>query len=86
MGSKIFVGNLPFKLNREGLKDLFLTYGKITETILIRERKTGKSKGFGFVTFGEENSSENAIAELNKKKILGREIKVDFSTPEEKDE
>ncbi len=81
MGNRLFVGNLSFKINRKKLKELFEPYGEISEVILLREKKTGRSKGRGFVAFVNESSANNALAEMNNKKILGREIKVSYALP-----
>ena len=81
MDNKLFVGNLPFQMNREGLWNLFVPYGGITEVIILREKKTGRSKGVGFITFEHESSANNAFAEMNNKTVLGRQIKLNFADP-----
>ena len=80
---KIYVGNLPFKIDSETLKGLFSSYGEIEEAIVISDKFSGRSKGFGFVTFKEEASAQKAIAEMNGKKIEERELKVNEAKPME---
>ena len=81
MTTKVYVGNLPFSTTDEQLKDLFSTAGEITEAIVIKNKYSGRSKGFGFVTFADEASVQKAIAELNGKSVEGREIKVTEARP-----
>lgn len=81
MDNKLFVSNIPFKFNREKLKELFSPYGEITEVIILREKETGRSKGRGFVTFNCEAAANNAFAEMNNKEILGRQIKLNYAEP-----
>jgi RNA recognition motif-containing protein len=82
MGNKIYVGNLPFKIDDNALKELFGSFGEITEAVVIKDRfNRSRSKGFGFVTFSDEASVEKAIAEMNGKEVEGREIKVSEAKP-----
>lgn len=81
MGNRIFVGNLPWSMTFDKLKDLFGSCGEIEDAIVMSDRQTGRSRGFGFVTFKEESSVEKAIAEMNNKDIEGREIKVNEAAP-----
>ena len=80
---KIYVGNLPFKIDSESLKGLFSSYGEIEEAIVISDKFSGRSKGFGFVTFKDEASAQKAIAEMNGKKVEERELKVNEAKPME---
>ncbi len=81
MKNKIYIGNLPFKTTEEELKNLFVTYGNIEQVMIITNKFSGKSKGFGFVTFSEEGKIEKAISEMNKKDVDGREIIVKEAVP-----
>jgi len=76
MGNKVYVGNLPFSFGEQELKEAFATFGEITEATVISDKYSGKSRGFGFVTFTEDASAEKAIGEMNGKDIGGRELKV----------
>ena len=80
---KIYVGNLPFTVDSDKLKELFASYGDIEEATVISDKFSGRSKGFGFVTFKEEASAQKAIAEMNGKKVEERELKVNEAKPME---
>lgn len=80
---KLFVGNLPWSLNEQSLREMFSPYGEIVEAIVISDRYTGRSKGFGFVTFVQEADAEKAIAEMANKEIEGRKIVVNIAKPRE---
>jgi len=76
MGNKVYVGNLPFSVDDNSLKELFSQYGEVTEAVVIQDRDSRRSKGFGFVTFTDEESAKKAIEAMNGKEVDGREIKV----------
>jgi RNA recognition motif-containing protein len=78
---KIYVGNLPFSVGDDKLKELFSSFGEIEEAVLIKDRFTGRSKGFGFVTFKEDEAAKKAISEMNDKEIEGRKLKVNEAKP-----
>ena len=80
---KLYVGNLPWSVNEQSLKDMFSPFGEITEVVIISDRYTGRSKGFGFVTFANEADAEKAIAEMAEKEIEGRKIMVNVARPRE---
>lgn len=81
MVKKVYVGNLPFVYDSEKLKELFSSYGEISEATVISFKDTGKSKGFGFVSFTNDADADKAIAEMNKKEVEGRELRVNEATP-----
>ncbi|VVB70536.1 RNA recognition motif. (a.k.a. RRM, RBD, or RNP domain) [uncultured archaeon] len=76
MGNKLFVGNLPYSVTQEQLKDMFTSYGEITEALVVMDRLTGRSKGFGFVTFADETACKNAMTEMNGKDVEGKALTV----------
>lgn len=80
---KLFVGNLPWTMNNDSLKELFAQYGEIIEAIVINDRYSGRSKGFGFVTFANEADAEKAVAEMAEKEVDGRKIVVNVAKPRE---
>jgi RNA recognition motif-containing protein len=80
---KIYVGNLPFSVDSAKLKELFGSYGDIEEAIVISDKFSGRSKGFGFVTFPKDEEAKKAIAEMNEKEIEGRGLKVNEAKPME---
>lgn len=83
MGNKIYVGNLPFKVDDNELKEMFSKFGEITEARVITDRYSRRSKGFGFVTFANDEDAQKAIEEMNGKEVQGRELKVNEARPME---
>lgn len=80
--NKLFVGSLPWSIDSNGLKELFAKYGEITEAVVISDRQTGRSKGFGFVTFANAEDAKKAI-EMDKQEVEGRPIVVNVARPRE---
>jgi RNA recognition motif-containing protein len=83
MGNKVYVGNLPFGVGQEELKNAFSEYGEITEAVVITDKYNGRSKGFGFVTFANDEDAQKAISEMNGKDLQGRELKVNEARAKE---
>ena len=79
---KLYVGNLPFSVDEEAFKALFTAFNP-SEVTLIKDKFSGRSKGFGFVTIDDEEVAKKAIAELNGKDVEGRELKVSEARPME---
>jgi RNA recognition motif-containing protein len=79
MSKKVFVGGIPWSTTDEDLRQAFTKFGEIEQASVVRERETGRSRGFGFVTFIAEDSANAAINEMNGKELGGRTIKVDSS-------
>ena len=82
---KVYVGNIPFSVDNDKLKELFSPFGEIEEVTIITDKFSGRSKGFGFVTFKDEESAKKAIAEMNEKDIEGRPLKVNEAKPMDPD-
>lgn len=80
---KLFVGNLPWSINNDSLRDLFASVGEVVEAMVITDRMSGRSKGFGFVTFATEEAAQAAVAQLNEKEVDGRKIIVNVARPKE---
>lgn len=80
---KLFVGGLPFATTDDELNELFATYGTVASAVVVKDRDTGRSKGFGFVEF--ENDDEGKVAEqaLNGSDLGGRSITVNEARPKE---
>jgi RNA recognition motif-containing protein len=82
-GNKLFVGNLPWSMTSDTLKEMFAKFGEVVEAIIITDRMTGRSKGFGFVTFTKKEDAQKAMDELNGTKIEERDMVVNFAKPRE---
>ncbi|KAL1925636.1 uncharacterized protein VTP21DRAFT_519 [Calcarisporiella thermophila] len=73
----VYVGGLPFDLTEGDIICIFSQYGEVTDINLVRDKKTGKSKGFAFVKYEDQRSTILAVDNFNNTKILGRTIRVD---------
>ena len=82
---KVYVGNLPFNVDGEKLKQIFSSYGEVEEATVISDKFSGRSKGFGFVTFKDDEDANKAISEMNEKDVEGRNIKVNEAKPMDPD-
>ncbi len=80
MSNKLFVGGIPWATTDEALKAAFDEFGPIEEANVVRERDTGRSRGFGFVTFETEEDAARAREAMHEQDLEGRQIKVDFAT------
>lgn len=74
----IFVSNLAYALDTKDLISAFSAYGEITEAKIIKDRESGRSKGFGFVTFINPDQAKEAL-DMNGKELHGRTIRVNFA-------
>ena len=77
--NKLYVGNLPFSVDESQLREIFSQYGEISDLALIMDRDTGRPKGFGFITFANQQSAEKAL-EQNGKDMGGRPLRVNIAT------
>ena len=84
MSKKLFVGSLSWDTGDNQLRDAFATYGEVSEAVVITDRNSGRSRGFGFVTFEDEEVADKAIAGLNNTELDGRTIKVDVAQQKER--
>ena len=78
---KLYVGNLPWSIDDNALKELFSSYGDIEEAVLIKDKFSGRSKGFGFVTFTDDEAAKKAISEMHEKEVEGRALTVSEAKP-----
>jgi RNA recognition motif-containing protein len=78
---KIYVGNLPFSVKDTELRDLFGRFGEVADATIIKDRESGRSKGFGFVDMPDGASAKEAIKALNDTDLKGRNIKVNEAMP-----
>lgn len=79
----IYVGNLPYTATEEDVSDLFVEFGPVERVKIITDRETGQSKGFAFVTLGDESQLNAAIEATNEKDFQGRALRVNASEPRE---
>jgi len=79
MASKVYVGNLSWNTTDETLRENFSQFGQILDSIVMRDRETGRSRGFGFVTYGSQQEADNAISNMNEQDMDGRRIKVNLA-------
>ena len=85
MSKKLFVGNLSWNLGQEELQEIFAEFGEVEEAVIINDRETGRSRGFAFVTFANDEDAAKAIAELDGKEVDGRDIVVNEAKPPRND-
>ena len=76
MGAKIYVGNLSFNTDDQGLEDAFSKYGSVVSAKVITDRDSGRSRGFGFVEMSNSDEAQEAISSLNETDLDGRNIRV----------
>ena len=82
MSMKLYIGGLSYETTEEQLSALFAEYGKVESAIIIKDKFSGQSKGFGFVEMAEVKDGQNAIKSLNGKEISGRPIAVNQARPQ----
>lgn len=81
MTNKLFVGGISWDTNDEGLKTFFEQMGEVVEAKIIFDRFKNRSKGFGFVTFANEEDAAKAKEQLDGADLDGRNLRVDFAQP-----
>ena len=77
----IFVGNIPFSSTEDELQSLFAQHGEVSSVKIIKDRETGRSRGFAFVSMSNDSEANQAIDKLNNFEMNGRPIKVNQSRP-----
>jgi RNA recognition motif-containing protein len=83
MEPKLYVGNLSYNTTEEGLRTLFAEAGSVVSVDMIKDRDTGRMKGFAFVTMGSQVEAEKAISMFNEKTLDDRAIRVNIARPRE---
>lgn len=78
---RLYVGNLPYQLTLDDLKEFFADAGDVTDAAIITDRDTGRSKGFGFVEFATDDQANRAQTMFNGAQMKGRTLKVDLAKP-----
>ena len=78
---KVYVGNLPWAIDDKALKELFAEFGEIEDSVLIKDKFSNRSKGFGFITFTNDEDANKAISEMHEKEVEGRPLTVSEARP-----
>lgn len=85
MEKKLYIGSLSYDTTEEGLKDFFSEAGQVDSAVIIKDKFSGRSKGFGFVEMSTEDEAQKAIDMFNEKDLDGRKIIVNEARPMKKD-
>ena len=83
MAMKLYVGGLAYAVTDKDLEEMFAAVGKVDTAVVIKDRDSGQSKGFGFVEMSDDNEAQKAIADLNGKEVSGRSLTVNQARPQE---
>ena len=83
MAKKLYVGNLSYNMTEDALKDTFSAAGSVDSAIIIKDKMSGRSKGFGFVEMSTEEEAQKAIEMFNGKELDGRALTVNEARPME---
>ena len=83
MNRKLYVGHLPYQTTESDLETLFATTGTVATVTVMRERETGRARGFAFVEMGSDDEAQTAIKELNEFSVGGRHLTVNEARPKE---
>jgi RNA recognition motif-containing protein len=83
METKLYVGNFSYETTEVDLRSLFTQAGTVNEVALIKDRDTGSSKGFAFITMSSQEEANKAISQFNGRNLGSRELKVNMARPRE---
>ncbi len=79
MSKRIYIGNLSYTTKEASLTNYFSSYGNVLSSVIIKDKLTEQSKGFGFVEMEDDSAAQKAIEELNGREIDGRKVRVNFA-------
>lgn len=82
MATKLFVGNLDYTVTGDELRDLFAQAGTVVDAVVISDKMSGRSRGFGFVEMSSEEEAKAAVEKLNQADLKGRKINVNEARPQ----
>lgn len=85
MSAKLFVGNLDYTVTTDDLRQYFATVGEVVDAVVLMDKMTGRSRGFGFVEYASEDDAKSAIEKLNGSELKGRNINVNEARPPRED-
>lgn len=83
MGTKLYVGNLPYQLTTDEMKAFFSAAGTVVDVHIVSDRATNRSKGFGFVEMSTPEEAQKAIDTLNGQDLNGRQVRINEARPRE---
>jgi cold-inducible RNA-binding protein len=83
MATKLYVGGIPYSTTEDALRDYFSAAGSVTSSVIIMDKMSGRSKGFGFVEMATAEEAANAISMFNDKEFEGRKLTVNEARPME---
>ena len=72
----IYIGNLPYRISEDEIKSAFSNHGNVESVVIIKDKQTGRSKGFGFVQMPDNNHVKVAMTEMGCKELGGRNIRA----------
>ncbi|KAJ3056746.1 hypothetical protein HK097_004607 [Rhizophlyctis rosea] len=78
-GTKVFVGNLAWSTNDDSLHAAFSAYGQVTDSIVLKDRETQRSRGFGFVTYATPEEAQASIEAMDGQQLDGRQVRVNLA-------
>lgn len=85
MEKRLFVGNLPYSVDEGELEAAFAEHGTVVSAVVIRDRESGRSRGFGFVEMETEEAAESAVGALDGFEMDGRRLRVNAAQPKKND-
>lgn len=83
MAKKLFVGNIEWGVTDDQLKEIFAAHGEVEEAVIIKDKFSGRPKGFGFVTYVNDDDADKAVEALNDYDLNGRKLAVNEARPKE---
>ncbi len=83
MNNKLFVGNISYEIITSQLEEVFGEHGSVVDAVILNDRDTGRSRGFGFVTMATDEEAQKAIDALNGAEFNGRKLAVNVARPRE---
>jgi len=83
MATKLYVGGLPYSTQEDALREYFSAAGEVTSAVIIMDKMSGRSKGFGFVEMTNDDEAQKAISMFNDQEFEGRKLTVNEARPME---
>jgi cold-inducible RNA-binding protein len=80
---KLFVGSLPWGVDDQKLNELFSAFGSVSSAVVLKDKMTGRSRGFGFVEYEDDAAADEAVSKMNGADVEGRKIVVNEARPRE---